>query len=604
MRWEHLRAILWLRWRLRLNRWRRDGLLNAIVMMAIVVITLIGSLLAFFVAAVAGIFQLGETEPDHLLLIWDGLVIAFLLFWMIDLVTELQRSESLSLDKLLHLPISLTGTFLLNYLTSLVSFPLIVFLPVAAGLIVAMVIVKGPAALMMVPLLVGFVLMVTGVTYHFRGWLASLMVNKRRRRTIIAMVTMGFVLLSLVPTVLNRSVFQPRRDQARQERRRQAQQQPETQQSGATDQSEHEKNVTARKQELAGHYETAVVVNLVLPVGWLPYGARASAQGHVLPGLLGSLGAILIGALSLWRSYQTTLRFYIGGYQSGKPRTGRPKTTETGPLQAKPTRAARLLETKLSFVSEHANAVALANLRSLSRAPEAKMMLLTPVILIAVFGSMLFSGRGSAFPIAWRPLLGIGAIGMTMLGFAQLLQNQFGFDRHGFRVYVLTPAPRSDVLLGKNLSVAPFGLGMSLISLTALQVALPMQISHFLATLVQVVLIFALFCLAGNLVSIIAPTAIKAGSLNAAKPKIVTVLIQFACMSLFALALTPALILCGVDLLLAHLGWRGIVPVYLILSLLEAGFVLWLYQTVLGLQGRLLQQRERRILDTVTAQVE
>ena len=219
MRWEHLKAILWLRWRLRKNRWRRDGLLNAIVMMAFAVVALVGSMVAFFVTLIVGVFQLGETEPNYLMLIWDGLVLAFLVFWMIDLVTELQRSESLSLENLLHLPISLTGTFLLNYVSSLVCFPLLAFLPVAGGLIVAMVIVKGPASLMMVPLLLGFILMITGVTYQFRGWLASLMVNKRRRRTIIAMVTMGFVVLSVVPSILNTAIFKPRRTQVRQERR-------------------------------------------------------------------------------------------------------------------------------------------------------------------------------------------------------------------------------------------------------------------------------------------------------------------------------------------------------------------------------------------------
>ena len=38
---------------------------------------------------------------------------------------------------------------------------------------------------------------------------------------------------------------------------------------------------------------------------------------------------------------------------------------------------------------------------------------------------------------------------------SQLLGNQFGFDRGGFRVYVLSPASRRDVLLGKNLSFVP-----------------------------------------------------------------------------------------------------------------------------------------------------
>ncbi len=52
-----------------------------------------------------------------LLLVWDGLVLAFLFFWLIGLLLELQRSEVLSLDKFLHLPVSLRGAFLINYLS-------------------------------------------------------------------------------------------------------------------------------------------------------------------------------------------------------------------------------------------------------------------------------------------------------------------------------------------------------------------------------------------------------------------------------------------------------------------------------------------------------
>ena len=55
------------------------------------------------------------------LLTWDGIVLAFLFIWMIGLITELQRTEALSLDKFLHLPVSPIGAFLINYLSSLFS---------------------------------------------------------------------------------------------------------------------------------------------------------------------------------------------------------------------------------------------------------------------------------------------------------------------------------------------------------------------------------------------------------------------------------------------------------------------------------------------------
>src|SRR5205085_8993771 len=83
----------------------------------------------------------------------------------------------------------------------------IVFLPAMLGLTIGLVFARGPAMLLVLPPLAAFLLMVTAVTYQFQGWLASLMVNQRRRRTIIVLVTGVFILICQLPNLLN--VFQP-----------------------------------------------------------------------------------------------------------------------------------------------------------------------------------------------------------------------------------------------------------------------------------------------------------------------------------------------------------------------------------------------------------
>ena len=85
---------------------------------------------------------------------------------------------------------------------------------------------------------------------------------------------------------------------------------------------------------------------------------------------------------------------------------------------------------------------------------QAKMLLLTPFFMVIVFGSMLITRKSDVGDLG-RTLLAFGAMAMTLLSFVQLVGNQFGFDRGGFRVFVLCPAPRRDILLGKNLAVAP-----------------------------------------------------------------------------------------------------------------------------------------------------
>ena len=111
----------------------------------------------------------------------DGLVVAFLFSWAIGLLIELQRSEVLSLEKFLHLPCRSRAPFLINYFSSLLSVTLALFIPSMIAFGVALAFSHGPALLLVLPLLAAFVFMVTALTYQFQGWLAALMVNKRRR---------------------------------------------------------------------------------------------------------------------------------------------------------------------------------------------------------------------------------------------------------------------------------------------------------------------------------------------------------------------------------------------------------------------------------------
>src|SRR5205085_5802193 len=115
----------------------------------------------------------------------------------------LQRSEVLAMDKFLHLPVSLLGAFLINYVSSsLLSVSLALFAPAMLGLALGLTLRRGPAMLLVLPLLAAFLLMVTALTYQFQSWLASLMTNKRRRRSIIAVVTVAFILLCQAPQLL------------------------------------------------------------------------------------------------------------------------------------------------------------------------------------------------------------------------------------------------------------------------------------------------------------------------------------------------------------------------------------------------------------------
>jgi hypothetical protein len=333
----------------------------------------------------------------------------------------------------------------------------------------------------------------------------------------------------------------------------------------------------------------------------------ASFEGNYLPGVLGTLGLAIIGAGSLRRSYRTTMRLYTGHY-SAQP-GARPATTavtgdrtRAAPVSAKRYGAA-LLERQISGLSEHASVITFASLRAMMRAPEAKLMLLSPIVMVFVFGGMFFGNRTSPAELM-RPLMASG--GFTFIFFMTLgmVGNQFSFDRSGFRAYVLSPAPRKDILLGKNLAMAPFVIAFMTLTAFLFQYRYPMRADHFIAVLIQMLPMYLVFCLVGNILSIIAPMPVAAGSMKPVKPKAMTILIHTAFIFLFPLALSPTLIPLAIEFLLSRSETLPWFPAYLMLAIGECILVVWLYPQILQSQGNLLERRERRILEIVTSKVE
>jgi ABC-2 type transport system permease protein len=611
---QHLRTFIWLRWRIRINQIRRGGTVNAVILAILAILGLLLAVVLFAGLFLVGWLALPRASPAVVMFVWDGLALAFLFTWCIGLLTDLQRFEALSLQKFLHLPVSPGGAFVVNYVSSLVSFNLIVFAPAMLGLTLGLALGRGPVWLLLLPVVLAFLLMVTALTHQFQSWLGALMSNPRRRRTVIVVMTLLFIVLVQVPNLLN-IINQPWKKQGRlqsavawlqeqdiklsRERQQGRLTQEEYQRRKAAVDREYQEKISGHdKKSLRQLEQTVRLVNLCLPPGWLPWGALGLAEGDVLPALLGTLGLALFGTFSLWRSYRTTLRLYRGEFASGSRQAAapaRPAAVATGPPRT------RMLERQLPVISEQAAAIALAGFRSLLRAPEAKMVLLSPIIMVVVFGSLLFTSNGKPAEIL-RPLIAFGGVAMVLFSTMQLIGNQFGYDRGGFRVFVLCPAPRRDVLLGKNLAVAPLALGLAALLVAALDVIYPMRLDHLLALLPTALSMYLLFCLTANLMSLFAPMAVAAGAFKPSNPKGLALLLTFVFLFLFPVMLTPALLPLGIEAAAEGLGYLHGVPIFLLLALAECVGIVALYRLALNWQGSLLAAREQKILEVVARQ--
>ena len=576
MNWAQLQGMLWLRWRLTRNQWRRGGQLSAVIMLVLVVLALGLSVVGGFAGVAGGALGLSTASPHVSMLVWDGLVALFLVLWTMGIITELQRSEIVDMSRLLFLPVSLRDVFLLNYLSSHLSLSLAMVLPVMLGLTVGLVLGSGAAMLLLFPLVFGFFFMITAWTYCLRGWLASLMVNKRRRRAIVLGLTMALVLLAQLPNLVT-SVWLPARHAA-----------PPRAASTIQGQPPRDAGRTAPAFDLAHRY---------VPLLWLPYGAKTLAEGRAWPAIFGAFGMCAIGACGLAQAYRSTLRFYLGG------KTRRLAPT---PAAARTIRADRtiLVERRFPVVPEEAGAMAMASLRSMSRAPEVKMALATNVLLFAFLGASMFLRRAVAMPPTVQPFVASVVVIVALLGLTQLMFNHFGFERDGFRAIVLLPTPRRHILLGKNLALLPVALVVFAIYFGLAAILAHLGTWDILAGAVEFVAAFLVISVLGNLASILVPYHIAAGSLRPTKTNLTTTLLIYVTHLLFPLAMAPVLLPAAIGVFSGQSEWLPAGPVTLACAVLLAAISALLYWQTLEPLARLLQRREQKILQVVTQKVE
>jgi hypothetical protein len=582
--WDQLKSILWLRWRLTRNQLFRGSSIGGVLL---VVLAFLCALLVAAMcggATLAGYFALREAQPEVMLWVWTAAVLAFLFVWMLGLMVELQRSETIDLQRLMHLPVRLGQVFLINYVASHATFSLLLLVPGMIGLALGLTLGRSGIFVLLVPLVLSVVFMITAWTYCLRGWLATLMTNPRRRRAVIMGMTFGFVLLGQAPNlyfnVLRRGQHRLP-DPAAEARAR---------------------GNAASESGMPNAWHHLTTVQAFIPPLWLPLGAKAAAEGRPLPALLGTLGCLGIGALGLRRAYRSTVRFYHGDNGS-KRKSAKLQGEGMAGSESKPLHS-RLLELRLPGVPEPAAVVAGATLRSMLRAPEVKMALGTSAIVLVILAGTALLRASPALPEAGKPFAVTGAAAFTLFLLFQFLANQFGLDRDGFRVLVMSPVSRRHLLLGKNLAIAPVAAGFGLVLILILTVWLGVPLLAALAGLFQLVTMTLALLTFGNLLSILLPFRIQAGSMKPTKPPFLKMLALLFCQFLVPVCLLP-----GALPPLAEVLWRSMdgtpfLPVNLILSLLLAAVAVAGYWLALEPLARLYSRRELTILQSVTREEE
>lgn len=572
---EQFLALLWLRWRLWANRWRKSSGFGKVLTILLLVMA-VSLVVGVFVGGVAiGWFGLAKAQSVFVFVVADVAVGVFLFFWLIGLMSELQRSEVIDIGKLMHLPVSMPQIFTMNYVASLVAPSIVILLVGTAGVTVGLL-RDGPLWMLLPLPVAGLIFAVSAWTYALRGWLGVLMSNPRRKRSIIVGLTVGLMLLGQLPNILFNNPW------SRKKMSQTVQQEAAKPRSGA----EMQALLLGRARE----------VHRYIPPGWVGLSALNLAERSPWPALGSAAVFGLVGASGLLVAFGQAKR----AYGRATPKLRKSDKATSSKAVAKPGRAFN--DRDLPLVSSEVSALTLAFFRSQMRAPELRMVFASQFIMIIVFGSVFGRNSGMLSEAGLFAPVIPGIIMLTLFGLMQLFGNQFGYDRQAFRCLVLLPASRRAVLLAKNLAVVPASavlIVLFLVALTAFGLLNPLEAVGGAALWLAAYLLMSTY---GNLLSIIIPFRVNPGALRQTprdgKKMFQAMLLQFA---------TP-LVLGPIWLPLAayYIGgegpWAvGLATMLIVVVVGVAALVYWLTLTPLA---RLLETRERAILEEVTREVE
>jgi hypothetical protein len=641
-------------WRGKLNRWIKDSIISRTIGSIFLALFVLVTVLWFSLSSFFGyMLSTRPANPDDLayFAIWNGLLVMFLIFWMVSLFNDAVRGDTLSLQRLMHLPISPASVFAFNYLLSWINIPLIFFLASGTGLVFGSSLAAGPSVLWKWIPVLSYAAMLSAVTSHLQGKLLLWLVNPRSRTWI----------MTLMPLLLAFMGF------------------------GIAIGSHY----LRRLVDVPSLVFWLRVCDTLCPFFWL---ADVLSNKSILGGwsLLWIPCMWLITAWSLLANYRLTRTYYQDGFEAASNPSGNQISAGKQKASNADFTQGNLAWMERSFpgLSGPASAIAAMTWTMFWRSPQMKLAMIIPLIQPFIFlglfsqrpwlqrdvppppaissptstepsavptepsavptepsavptePSAVQSEEPSAVPIAGTakaepseksraksaeplarslltrlgdrlggkqfqgPFLFSFAVFSAFMG-STFASNIFGFDRSGFRFWVLSPLPRVEILRGRNWI---FGLMVLAITVVTSAFAAGVWQYHWLREIEAIGASLAfvpIYMVLTNLISILAPFPMSPQGFQPKSFSWKTLVLNFALSALIPALMiaccTPWALEWGLHATIPATNW---LPIALILQPILILTSFWLYGRLLSVMAELLEYRELDLLKTVTSSVE
>lgn len=325
---------------------------------------------------------------------------------------------------------------------------------------------------------------------------------------------------------------------------------------------------------------------------WTPIGVWSFFFQHLATGEIAAAYVQLLLVCGLWIS----LAWGVGYALFRRLTTS---ASASSSANRKGTEVARInlhnfLTLRLPFVSGQISAVVAKELRYFGRNPATYLTMLSSLIFPLLFFRSGRKGTGLGEGLGWIS----GWVGYVFLMNLQYFVGLFAYDAAGFRQYLLAPIQWKRLLLGKNLAIwiiVTMQISLVLLGAELLDHNLTMEKVYVAAC--SSLLAAAIYSTVGNYVSIYFPYRVQFGVPARRRENWsgINLLVQFALLfGVIGLLLLPI----GAGYWFKSKGLRY--ALFALLAVASWGIYVWLLER----QGKLLEARRFEIAETLTRKTE
>jgi hypothetical protein len=326
-------------------------------------------------------------------------------------------------------------------------------------------------------------------------------------------------------------------------------------------------------------------------INWTPIGVWSFFFQHLTTGETTTAYARLLAVTSIWISFAWLVGYLLFTRLATSARVSSSASARLA-SDKQPASPSTFLNLQVPLLSEQTSVVFAKELRYFTRNPATYLTVLSSLIFPLLF---FRSGRSSTNDsLLWVS----GWIAYVFAMNLQYFVGLFAYDAAGFRLYLLLPIKWTRVLLGKNAAIwllVTTQISLVLVSAELLDHNLTLEKIYVAGCSLLIAL--AIYSLVGNYISLYFPYRVNFG-IPAKRRKEwsgINLLIQFS------------LLFGVIGLLLLPIGLGYWFKSKLLLYLSFAGLVLmswFVYARLLEQQGEILQQRRFDIAEKLTRKIE